>query len=57
MLENTRRTFAAEILEIETAVAKIARALTRLRMGFEQLSDLACICPLSTTTDLDDQVT
>jgi hypothetical protein len=56
MLEHTRRTFAAEILEIETAVAKIARALTRLRMGFEQLSDIVCICPLSATADLDDEV-
>jgi hypothetical protein len=53
-LESVRRCLGAELIEIEQAVSKIGRSITRLRAGFEELSDT--MFELLPGTDLDDEV-
>ena len=55
LIERTRRCFGAEILELEIAVATIARAIARMRVGFEELSNMATP-PLALRPELDDEV-
>jgi hypothetical protein len=55
-VEQFRRAMAVEVLTLEQAIDAIARSLARLRMGFEELSDMAPT-PLPPSLDLDEQVT
>jgi hypothetical protein len=54
-LEHFRRTVALEVLTIEHAVSAISRALTRLRMGFEEMSNIDTP-HLALGPELDDEV-
>jgi hypothetical protein len=55
-VEQFRRSMAVEVLTLEAAIGAIARSLARLRMGFEELSNIDTT-PLALGPDLDDQVT